>query len=855
MPSLLLTNLRSLSNKYDEVSFAMCHWNPDIAVFTETWLDADIPDSSISIPNYEIYRHDRERGRGGGIACYIGSSTTAALICDSDIPSASACESEFLIMFVKDYHLLLVCIYHAFWSDPTANENALARITEIIDYGFVRYGRNLRIVLCGDFNDLRNRFDDISSSTQLTPIVNFSTRGSNCLDQIFVNFHTDQKATFLSPLGRSDHVVIMWKPVPTVQPPVVKRRVRRITRRKSGQFVQAVSEYDWLSLVQEIDDVNEAAEVFLNCLSSLFDFFFPLRTVRIRSNEPKWMNISLKLIIDDRDRAYHNKQWSKYYRLRKEVSDHIRFLKTKFIDVSVSSSPRPLWKSLRSLGRTYKSRSSSKTFSADDFNTSFSSNFRCSDDVVSQTASTSSNVEPLTIYEVLHFMKKVPNKSCGPDGIPPWVFRNCAYFLCPAVTYLFNLSLSKSVVPECFKLANVIPVPKCEKPQNVSEFRPISLLPVLSKIFEKIIVTKFILPVIVHKVNRSQFAYVPRPGAGTTSAVVLTYHKILQFLDTASGGVRFLSCDFSKAFDKLLHSRILSACANFHISPCVIDWISSFLSSRKQRVFVNGETSSWTPVLSGVPQGSILGPVLFCLTIDSLSPVCTNSFFVKYADDLSVLHFVRGPSDDNLQREWDNIVSWSNSVGLPLNRAKCCILDIVTKRNFPLSDVKVSDGVTLRKVSSLTFLGVVFSDDLKWNLHVKKAVTKANKRIFIVRNLRRSGCPPHLILLAYYSFIRSVLLYAFPCVCNAPNYLLSRLLKIEKRVFRIIGCHSPSVSLFEAAHKSCVKMMTSIEKCSDHPLRVMFNPRNVSSTRASSTLQRPFAKTSRFGNSFVKFCS
>ncbi|MEL7309167.1 MAG: reverse transcriptase family protein, partial [Pseudomonadota bacterium] len=380
------------------------------------------------------------------------------------------------------------------------------------------------------------------------------------------------------------------------------------------------------------------------------------------------------------------------------------------------------------------------------------------------------------------------------------------------------------------------------------------LLPALSKVFEKLIVKKFILPLVKNKVDYSQFAYISRPGSGTTCALVLTYHKILEFLDRHSGAVRLLSIDFSKAFDKLLHSTILSACSYFSFPPFLMKWIVSFLSSRTQRVCFADNVSSWSAVTSGIPQGSILGPVLFCLAINSLSPLCSNSMYVKYADDVSVLHFVRDSIDDDLQTEWEHIVQWSVSVSLPINFLKCKVLNIVTKQDMCLSEIVLSDGTTLDEVQSLSFLGVILSHDMKWNAHINRTVKKACKRMFIMYNLRRSGCSEQLIFQSYCAFIRSVLLYAFPAWCNVPAYLSWKLCVVERRVMRIIGSSTLFPSLLDVAEKTCFKLMKSVFTFDSHPLRTMFKTRPVINTRSSLHLYAPFTRTTRFKKSFIKYC-
>ncbi|MEL7309703.1 MAG: reverse transcriptase domain-containing protein, partial [Pseudomonadota bacterium] len=289
---------------------------------------------------------------------------------------------------------------------------------------------------------------------------------------------------------------------------------------------------------------------------------------------------------------------------------------------------------------------------------------------------------------------------------------------------------------------------------------------------------------------------------------------------------------FSKAFDKLLHSRIISACNNFHLPSHIVNWIASFLSSRKQRVSLGEVFSSWSDVTSGIPQGSILGPILFCLAIDNLSHACPNSSIIKYADDVSILHFLRSSSDDHLQSEWDNIVSWSQSACLPLNYLKCQVVDFVTKKNLSLSTVTLTDGTLLRNVPSLSLLGVVFNCDLKWNLHVDNLVKRASQRLFILRNLRRSGCPLSVMLKCYFAFIRSVISYAFPCFCNMPSYLFSKLKRVEKRALRIMGCNSQFPPCFMTfCDELCTKLFTSVVQCEDHPLREMFSPAGSRLTR------------------------
>ncbi|MEL7308758.1 MAG: reverse transcriptase domain-containing protein [Pseudomonadota bacterium] len=325
----------------------------------------------------------------------------------------------------------------------------------------------------------------------------------------------------------------------------------------------------------------------------------------------------------------------------------------------------------------------------------------------------------------------------------------------------------------------------------------------------------------------------------------------MNFLYAKSGAVRVVAADLSKAFDKLPFESILSCLVNFGLSRQAVLFLADFLSGRKQRVRFGGLFSEWSSVTSGVPQGSVVGPILFTMVIDSLSPLCNNTVYIKYADDITVLHFVRSKDDDMLQHEWSHIENWSRSVGLCLNYGKCVVMNCVTKKSLDLCEIRTADDNVLASVSSLHLLGVTFSSDLTWNLHVEEIIKKCYRRFFILRNLKRASCPPFLIHRCYVLFIRSVLLYCFSCFCNLPDYLFYRLLQVEKRAAKFFPDHDYH-ALSLTAESMCLKLFNKIENCPNHPLRVMFQPRTPI-PRNPKTLKAPFTKTSRFYKSFIRF--
>ena len=862
-PSLLLTNLRAISNKFDEVAVRISALKPDLVVFTESWLDENTPDSSLKLPSYNVQRKDRVQGKGGGILCYISDLYTCISIDSLSVPSLSNVASEFLCVFINELFLVLLVIYHPFWNDVKADELAISCILDVIDFSFIKFGPSCKFILCGDFNDLHKSYSQISHVSCLLPLVEFPTRKSNTLDQIFTNYRTGVRPSSLPPIGRSDHCCVYWKPSPQVHTPAIKRVVRKFTPSRFAKFSSKVANFDW-STVVNVNDLESAFSFFTSALFSLYDFCFPLRTIRLRSCDPEWMDFSLKILIDDRDRAYHNKNWSKFYRLRSEVVCRIRELKLKFVSrIASSRNPKKLWHALRSISRSSNPvRKPTIELSADDFSKEFSSNFQPASEPLSLSfLDDSSSSLQLNSAQVYQCLRKLKNKGCGPDGLPSWIFKKFSDIFSSVLTNLFNRCLSEGLVPSILKLANVTPIPKCEHPRSTSHFRPISILPVLSKILERLILQHFLLPALESNIKPDQFAYVPRPGSGTTSALVQLQHQILHHLDSP-GAVRILSADFRKAFDKLPHSSVITACLQLNLDPRLIRFVSSFLANRMQRIAYNGDFSNWSPVSSGVPQGSVLGPILFCLVMNDLSFSCPNSQFIKYADDVLVLHFLKSQADDSLQVEWNSLVSWSNRVNLPLNYDKCCVLDFVTKKSIKLSPILTqnilsgSDSFVLSQVSSLCFLGVTFSNNFKWNTHFEKIIKKSSRRLFILRNLRRSHCPPHLMFQCYVAFIRSVLTYGYSSFCNAPDYLFQKLFRFERRAFRIMNLSSSDYpSLKDIMDQLGNRLFAKVSASPHHSLRPLFVPKLPTATRSNNDLMRPFCKTKRYKNSFIRFCT
>ena len=217
--------------------------------------------------------------------------------------------------------------------------------------------------------------------------------------------------------------------------------------------------------------------------------------------------------------------------------------------------------------------------------------------------------------------------------------------------------------------------------------------------------------------------------------------------------------DFSKAFDKVPHHLLIEKLKYYNLNEDVVGWITSFLSDRTQRVVVDGYSSDESPVLSGVPQGSVLGPVLFLLFINDIADDL-SSIVRLFADDCIVYRQINCRDDQiALQRDLDKLVEWAQTWGMEFNIKKCNILTITWKTSKKLTYTYKMEGQVVEGVRSTKYLGITLTDKLKWNLHINKISGAANRMLgFMWRNLRNS--PKTIKEKAYTSFVRPKLEYS-----------------------------------------------------------------------------------------------
>ena len=388
----------------------------------------------------------------------------------------------------------------------------------------------------------------------------------------------------------------------------------------------------------------------------------------------------------------------------------------------------------------------------------------------------------LSVKQVLDNLKV--NKASGPDNISPRVLAKTAKEIAPSLAIMFNFSMQTSSFPGIWKLAHVTPLFK-NKGEKHSEtnYRPISLLSCIGKVMERCVFNHVFNYLLEEKLlSKFQGAYTP--NTSTTTQLIDIYHHILTALDKGKD-IRFIFLDISKAFDKLWHKGALYKMKKLGIKGKLLDWFEDYLKGRKQKVVVDGSTSQEEDLHAGVPQGSILGPMIFLIYINDLAEA-VESHIRLYADDTSLYIDYLNPqtASEHLQRDIQKIEAWAVKWYVKFNPTKTESLTFSRKTNIR-SPHLIMGNTIIEEVTHHKHLGITLQQNAKWHIHIQEILTKAKKKVDILRGLmyrlnRKS------IEKLYISYIRPILEYGDTVWDGCSEYEKKELEKVQQSALRVI---------------------------------------------------------------------
>ena len=576
-----------------------------------------------------------------------------------------------------------------------------------------------------------------------------------------------------------------------------------------GDFAKAselLANVDWDQLTNE-PDVDQCWQTWQSTFLHIISACIPKKALPRRRNLP-WIDSCTLQAFKRRNsllKAYKRSgsplKFLQYKHARNRIVSKMREAKHLYFQRLQSVDDKTFWKLFKMLTRKDSSiptlvvpnsgTVTNDTQKADILNNQFFSNFNHSVPSLSPCdVRDICNFVPLDMFnipeeflcteiQVLDLIRSLDStKSTGADGISARMLKATALSISKSLSVLFNKSITTGKFPTHWKFARVVPIPKRGCSTNPANYRPISILPVLSKLLEKHIYN--LLRIHLNTTSPlSQHQWGFTSGRSTTTALLSFTHYCQSALD-CGGEVCSVFFDLSKAFDKVPHLPLLRKLVKLQVKPFILRWIGSYLLDRTQSVVLGGAQSSPLHALSGVPQGSVLGPLLFLVYIDGVSGTVPNSNIAMYADDIALYKLIRNPRDYTVfQNNITSLCNWVSDNDLVLNLGKCSYIIFSRKHTptVPSSELCIGDSHPLTRCYRYKYLGVTFSSDLSWSLHISNVCKRTRKHIgMLYRNFYRFADSPTLLKL-YILLVRPHTEYA--CILWDPH-LAKDILAVEK---------------------------------------------------------------------------
>ena len=810
-------NTRSIRNKIDYVQGLTESYH--ILCFSETHLDDNVDTISLNFEGYnEPIRKDRTHN-GGGVMVYISSALRYVRRVDLENPNL---ETIWIEIKLKSYDLLLCCFYRSDFTISQSNfvTELQSSIEEALDY-------SPYVILTGDINiDFLNLMNvqlrDCLSLYSLNNVITEPTR---------IN---EQSSTLIDPCLVSDACIVLDSGTMAVSDIISDHRATyvsiKIDLKLSSSYFREVWDYkhadyerlndlieqcDWTALISSSLNIDEACKMFTSTFLNFCKTCIPVKTVLIRANDKPWFNSDLRYNIRIRDRlrkkylkTYNNSDKLLFKRQRNKVNNMKTYAKENYISnisdtiSNHDSNSKSFWQLMgRFMGKKCNSviipplRSDNTNYAfSNEEKTNLLNDYFCGISSIDESNLALPNFDKRTnavmpdikilqseVVDVLRILKV--NKASGPDGISHRMLKNTSHTISVPLTKLFNLSLRLHVYPSLWKSANVMPLFKKGDKSEVGNYRPVSLISCVGKAFERIIFRHVYNHIAEHSLlYKYQSGFLP--GHSTVHHLIEVVHQTCIALENYETSCHVF-CDISKAFDRVWHKGLILKLENYGIIGNLLLWFKDYLSNRHQKVFINGVYSSEKPISAGVPQGSVLGPLLFLIYINDITDNLTGMARL-FADDTS-LSF----SSTNLaviERVVNNdlftLKEWATKWLITFHPQKTEVMLISNIFNDYNLEIKFDTNV-LKIVDAHKHLGVILSSNNKWTKHIDLIIDSASKSIGFLRKLKYKLSKDILNKL-YLTYIRPLLEYASEVWDGCSITDSNRIEKVQLHAARII---------------------------------------------------------------------
>ena len=660
---------------------------------------------------------------------------------------------------------------------------------------------------------------DIISDHSLTQIVDKPTRKDKTLDLILTNYpDIIENTETIPPLGEADHDIILFQISVSLHRPKTTPNIIFKYSKANWSNIKEDLHSTYLSIVksQHTDHVNDLWNKFKNDLQDTTTRNIPTKTIKNKNKLP-WITKELKRKMNTYKKkllSVKKRNLNKSDNLRKlksEIQNQQRKAYWSYIENMIFDIPIPEQgtnlqnktpKNLFSYIKTQKTDSktipplrtdgilkSDAISKANILNKQFQTAFTPdnNDNIPNKGPSpyqpiTNIHITTNGIYKLLSNLK--PHKAAGPDKIKTEVLKECNDPIAQILTIIFQKSLSTGTIPKDWKHAIVCPAYKKGDKHNPINYRPISLTCICCKIIEHIVSSNIMKHLELNNILYDlQHGF--RPARSCETQLVSFLHELSKSNDERIQ-TDIIIMDFAKAFDKVPHRHLLYKLEYYGITGTTLDWIRTFLTDRTQTVALEGVESNKVPVTSGVPQGTVLGPILFLIYINDFPEYIKHSKLRLFADDSIIYNNIKNTKDaQNLQLDLDAACKWESDWLMKFHPDKCNVLSVTQKRK-PIQYNYTLRGHPLLKVKNAKYLGITIQDNLKFDKHINNITNKANQTLgFLKRNLKiqSSKVKEH----AYKALVRPKLEYSSTVWDPHTKSQINQIEKVQRRAARFVS--------------------------------------------------------------------
>jgi hypothetical protein len=590
-----------------------------------------------------------------------------------------------------------------------------------------------------------------------------------------------------------------------------------------GVINEAFRRMNWQSILESCA-VENAIEAFYDIINNTIEQHVPFKKMQGKHKYPVWYSRALIKIIKEKYKAH--KRWKKFgnlldydeFSFLRRRQQHVQeecFAKyTNLAEKSIAQNPKAIWTYIKSIrgGSGYPKMLTYGDMKVTDgveicnaFNGFFKSVFGVpSQNKVDTNCYSISNDDiskiTVSVFTVEKQLKLLdPYKGAGCDGIPPVFWRNCAETLSLPLALVFNISLNNGVFPNIWKKAHIVPIHKKGTKSKIENYRGISILNTVGKVFEKIVFDA-IYPVICKELPDNQHGFLKRRSTITNLTCFSNY--ILHNMEEG-GQIDVIYTDFEKAFDRVDHDIIIHKLYGMGIHGDLLRWIKSYLFNRSQAVVIGGYKSDFVNIPTGLPQGSHLGALFYNVYVADIISCFTSARHLMYADDKKIFMKIDDEQDCLIiQSDLNRLSEYYKRNNITVNISKCeCIT--FTRKPKPIIYSYTFDGIPIRRTSLVRDLGVYFDNKMLLREHISKIVDKGYKNLgFVIRT-----CKPfknvNTIKTIYFAYVRSVIEYASP-IWN-PQYAIyiDRLERLQKILIRHLKYRFPKPEAYKTYKESC----------------------------------------------------